>query len=258
MTFIREVFITDEATGSKLDVIDGKISIGSITGTISLPSGAATENTLNSLNDKDFATQTTLGSMLIKQTDKNQWVKITDGTNDVGVTGSGFLQIETTPAPGTTTDISIKDPIDGYFVSVTSSGELKVVNPPPSTPAGTTSINQGEVVYPGKNGGEEDIMYTISTGSTLYLQRFTGGTEATSVTGAGGKIELWYDPDGDMGGNAELINVAYLTTNNFQYDLALSYVGDGTKRIVLRATNWSSSNGKEFAMFFDGYEEVTS
>lgn len=66
--------------------------------TLPLPAGAATEATLatratettlasllSAFNAEDFATQTTLASVLANQTNKTQFTKITDGTNDTVV-----------------------------------------------------------------------------------------------------------------------------------------------------------------------------
>lgn len=103
MTRIREVEIVDRIIGSPLSITEsGKIkieSIGSITGPISLPDGAATESTLSSIDGKDFATETTLSSINAKDfatettltdintklTNGSQLTKLTDGTNEVDV-----------------------------------------------------------------------------------------------------------------------------------------------------------------------------
>ena len=273
MAYLREVEIVDQTTGSPLSITNnGKINvneIGSITGEIILPTGAATESTLNSIDGKDFATESTLGdlegkdfateatlgSVLTKQSDKTQYVKLTDGTEDVEVTTDGRLKIAASfDETGSGFDVHLTDSDTGVHANVSDSGELSVITPPPTVPIGAVGVYIGGVTYPGKNGGEIDTTYTVNTGSTLQFQRFNGGTEASNVTASGGKVELWFDPDADMGVNKILLSVAYLDSSNFTTDLNYKVIGDGTKRIVMRATNWSSSNGKEFAIFFQGYE----
>jgi len=147
-------------------------------------------------------------------------------------------------------EVNIVDKTTQVPAQVDSSGNLKVITPAPAPPTGTDPINIGGVVNPLKLGGYVDTTYTITNNKILTIQRFSGGTECSL-----GKIELWWDPDGDMGINSTLIKSAYLNINNFQFDLDNEYTGDGTARIVLRSTNNTSSNSNnEFAHFFDGYE----
>jgi len=196
--------------------------------------------------------------MARKTQDVSIYDEVTDNAAEVNDVGQ--LKVETFPATGTAAGqhVYITDHDMNYTADVTATGQLSVISPIPTTPPGADPVNEGDVYYPGKNGGEEFHYYTITNGKTLHLQRMSGGTEAMRVTGgAAGKVELWYDPDGDMGGNAVLYKVAYLNAGNFQFDLGIYVPGDGTIRIVMKATNWSSTNGVEFAMFFDAYEEDT-
>jgi len=150
------------------------------------------------------------------------------------------------------TNIRGKDPSSAYVdVAVDETGQLKVVTPPPSAPAETDPVSDGDIYTPGKNGGTATLTYTITNGQTLYLQKFNGGTEATA-----GKFELYYDPNGN-GTGMTLIRVAYLNIGNFDYDLSDNYEGDGTAGVRLIATNNTNTNGLEFAMFFTGYEQDT-
>ena len=106
---------------------------------------------------------------------------------------------------------------------------------------------------PYKNGGYIDTPYTITNGKILTLQRWSFGGQAYG--GGGGKAEIWWDPDGDMGVNASLITApAYFEIDYGDRDLNKNYTGNGTARIVLRVTNNTPNAGLEFSQYFDGYE----
>ena len=172
------------------------------------------------------------------------------------VTDDGKLKVEiytADPESGQVFPEMIITDIDGHKADVTEAGRLLVSDEPPEPPAGTIEVDERATVTPTKNGGYTDTTYTITNGYTLYLQRFAVGTEATE-----GKFELYYDPDGDMGVNAVQIRVAYLNVSNYQYDLNNYYDGDGTARIVMRATNNTALNNLEFFNAFSGYEQVTA
>jgi len=181
-------------------------------------------------------------------------VRILDESGDyvAGVTSGGKLKVEMSPATGTdgATQITGQNRIN--IAAVSATGRLLVSDEAPAPPPGTDPIDIGAVVLPTKNGGYIDTLYTITNGYTFYLQQYTGGAEAIKS-----KFELYFDPDGDMGVNAVLIRVAYINYANFQYDLSSHYDGDGTARIVMRATNNTASNDLEHANFLTGYEEVT-
>lgn len=178
-------------------------------------------------------------------------VRIMDASgNEATVTADGKLKVETTQSTGTYQDVRI---VDGTHVAdVSATGRLLVSEEPPEPPVGTTEIDERATVQPIKNGGYIDTIYTITNGQTLYIQRFAFGSEATNA-----KFELYYDPDGDMGVNAVQLRVGYINVANYQYDLNNAYDGDGTARIVMRATNNTSTNGLDFFNAFSGYEQAT-
>jgi hypothetical protein len=134
-------------------------------------------------------------------------------------------------------------------VAVTSAGRIKVSQEPAGTPEGATDKSTGEVVLPVKNGGTVDTTYTITNGKTLKLNGWFGGAETPS----GSKFEIYYDPNGD-GTGMTLLGVQYINYANFNVTLALSFDGDGTAGIRLRATNNTPTSGLEHAQFFSGYE----
>ena len=185
---------------------------------------------------------------------------LNDQTTDVSIHN------ETTDAAVTTTTDGSKERLDGHAliagtaevsgtttnVSVNSEGYLNVVQRASAIPEGATGVKIGAIVTPIKNGGFTDTTYTITNGQTIHLLEWTVGTEATTA-----KFELYYDPDADMGVNAVLLNVAYLNVSNFRLNLFDEYDGDGTARMVLRATNNTNINLLEFAQYVEAYEETT-
>lgn len=135
----------------------------------------------------------------------------------------------------------------GIKAIIDSSGRLTVATPPPEPPPGTTAVN---VVVQGNVGGNDDIYtnYTIPSGQTLTITRFSGGAEGDKAS----KVELYYDSTGS--GVGTLIRVAYLNNSNFDYALNVEYVGDGTARIRLRRARLDAGS-REIAGFWDGFLE---
>jgi len=174
----------------------------------------------------------------------------TDENKTVEVTSDGRLKVETFQESGQYNIVKITGQAGINIAAVSTTGRLLVSDEAPAPPPGTDPIDIGAVVLPAKNGGYVDTTYTITNGKQIHLQQFIGGAETIKS-----KFELYYDPDGDMGINAVLIRVAYINYANFQYDLNQAYIGDGTARIVMRATNNTASSGLEHANFLTAYED---
>ena len=114
-------------------------------------------------------------------------------------------------------------------VVTTHTGRLLVSQEPPSAPPETTSIKQTEY---GLVSGSHDNVYVIPNGETFILQRFMAGSIEAAIGGS--SVELWYDPDGDAGVNMEIIDVLFVNGTSDFHDLHEDYIGDGTKRIIMR------------------------
>jgi len=149
-----------------------------------------------------------------------------------------------------TKDVTIWDENRTYSATVNASGRL-LVSGETTTPQGYTDASFGAVVTPTKNGGTTDTTFTMTNGETYLLSKFEFGSEATL-----GKFELYYDPDGDMGVNAVQLLVGYINVANYHFDIGNEYTGDGTARLVLRATNNTSTNGLEFFNHLTLFQEV--
>lgn len=270
----------------------GTWDIQNINGTISLPTGAATETTLLSINSKDFATETTLNTLgteatlssldskdfatettlttlsteatlsafkienntnlndietdieitntklsdiYTRQSNKTQFTKLTDGTNDVEVTSDNRLKVESVQANGATQNVVITDKDDpSVQASVNASGQLQVSTPPPQPPEGTTGISRTEY---NSVSGTSDNVFTIPNGETLIIQRLSASAEGTAA------IELWYDPNGN-GNSMTILAVIFSNANTSQIDLNSSYTGNGTRAIRLRrsVSGWGSQD----------------
>jgi hypothetical protein len=137
----------------------------------------------------------------------------------------------------------------GNQAEVTASGEIKVVTPPPTPPVGTTPVSVIE------QGAVESIIgvddeYTITNSKTLTIQRISGGAETSN---SGSIIEVFEDPNGDKS-VLNLIDDVYVSGGSDQKDLNVSFVGDGTRRIIMRRRNFGG--GKyEVTGRWEGYEE---
>jgi len=173
-----------------------------------------------------------------------------DENKMVEVTLDGKLKVEMSPATGTDGATQITGQLRENIAAVSTTGRLLVSDEAPAPPPGTDPVDVGGEVFPAKNGGYIDITYTITTDKELHLQQWSGGAECIKS-----KFELYYDPDGDMGVNAVLLRIAYINYANFQFDLNKSYIGDGTARMVMRATNNTASGGLGHANFLTAYED---
>lgn len=165
-------------------------------------------------------------------------------TGSVVVTGS--VDISQQPI-----EIKIRDSSSGInFARVDSSGRVYVSVAPPTAPPTTTPVNINALSL---INNTTDNVYTIPTGQTLHLQRFSGGGEGDNYTSV---VELYYDPNGN-GSGMTLIRAGYVYGNNFEFTLdpdSLVYTGNGTRAIRLRRRRLDGGSA-EVAGFWDGYLE---
>jgi len=192
-----------------------------------------------------------------------QDVEIVDPTssNRAEVTSDGRLKVDSASGGGVTQDVVITDPDDsGKQAHVDSGGRLYVAAVQPEAPPGTDEVIKGGQATILKEGGTDDYTYTITNGKTLTIIAFRAGAyllkEGNIIMRS--KVELWDDPNGDGTGMA-LIDVFYFDgeSNGDRAEReSQTYVGDGTARIMMRTTNWSSFTIETFRQFV-GFEETT-
>lgn len=124
-------------------------------------------------------------------------------------------------------EVKIVDPTSQNAVKVDNSGRL-LVSQAAVAPSNTTEIVR---VAQSSISANTDTIYTITDGKTLVLQVFQAGSE-NNTTG-GSKISLFEDPNGDLS-VLNLIAVIYVNGNTTEVALDTTYIGDGTRRIVMR------------------------
>ena len=138
--------------------------------------------------------------------------------------------------------------IDG--ASFTADGRLKVAQEPPAPPPATTPVDVGGIATVGNTPA--DTTHVIGTGKTLVIQNVNGGA---APVGAGSKVELFDDPNGD-GTGMTLLRVAYVNGSSFSLDLNREVgPGNGTHAVRLRRTSLGGPS-REIAAFLAGYERT--
>lgn len=130
--------------------------------------------------------------------------------------------------------------------NVTGQGSLEVYVPQPTPPPGTTEVRISATSS--LSGTFADTFYTIPDGEVLVVQSFSGGA-ADSLKDS--KVSLYCDPLG-TGVDMELVRTAYVGNTNFDYQLGLSFPGNGVSRVVLRRRA-IDSGPREIAGFWNGY-----
>ena len=126
------------------------------------------------------------------------------------------------------------------------SGNLKtvaVVTAPPDTDPVTVTAKSSI-------SGTVDTFYTITNAKTLTLQRVSGGAETSN---SGHIIELFEDPTG-TGTPLTPIEDIYVNGSSGQKDLSNEYIGDGTRRILLRRRAFGGGSN-EVTGVWQGFEQ---
>lgn len=305
LTNIDNKLVTGTVIGDVNAAQKGTWNLNNISGTISLPTGAATESTLTLIKSKTDnldvllstrATETTLSGVKT-QTDKltfnatrltafadingitpvntrmpvtmydstgiqadlstngDQYVTPRDSSgNEIQFTAGGSQFMSIKDSDGHEADVSgtsgslfvtIVDST-GKEALVTTSGELRVVNPPPEAPIGTQSITQ--TAY-GDVSTITDTIWVIPNGSTLVVQRFSA-SGASSVQGS--VCVLYYDPNGDLSVLTP-ISVIHVDGNSDEKDLNSTYTGNGVRRIVMRRERLNGGAKSLFASWIGYY-----
>lgn len=132
-----------------------------------------------------------------------------------------------------------------YLAKVSESGRQLIDTSPPAPPADTTSVVVTEY---GNVSTNDDYDFLIPNGETLKIQRFSGGAEP----GDGSVVELWHDPNGTKIGMI-IIDTIFSNGHSDQHDLNEQYIGNGTRRIIMRRKALGSSSAREMFGRWEGY-----
>ena len=160
---------------------------------------------------------------------EHHWVNLVDKSGSrvtvTGVDGNGFV----------------------HEVATNSQGRLLISQEPPGTPFGAVAV--GETSF-GNINGTIDTPFTITNGKKLTITRFVAGAESDST--AGNVIELFEDPNGDLS-VLNVLDVIFASGLSDQHDLNAEFIGDGTKRILLRRRRLSGGSKEVFGRW-EGFE----
>ena len=138
------------------------------------------------------------------------------------------------------------------ILAVNADGSIKTV--PliiPPAPTGSTNVVRDGFDDVADTAGI-DINYIITNLKTLTIQVLIAGAETTT---GGSLVELFEDPSGT---GAPLTRISSLFVNG-QGDNApvnQEFIGDGTRRIILRRRGYSGNAREMFAQWI-GFEETT-
>lgn len=124
-------------------------------------------------------------------------------------------------------------------IKITSDGRL-LISQEAATPADTTEII---ILALSSTNGTEDTLYTITNGKTLTLQLFQAGAESNSIGGS--KVGVYEDPNGNLS-VLNLVSIIYVNGSSFENTLSVSFVGNGTRRILLRRAAVGGSSREIF------------
>jgi len=137
----------------------------------------------------------------------------------------------------------------GFFhdIAVNPSRRMLVSQEPPTPPPATLAVVATEF---SDMSGTVDTIIPITDTKILTLQRFAGGAEVDGP--AGNVIELFDDPNGDLS-VLNVIDVIFASGNSDQHDLNAPFIGDGTRRIILRRRRLGGGAREIFARV-EGFE----
>jgi hypothetical protein len=162
-------------------------------------------------------------------------------------TSSEFHWIRLLDQSGTrTTIVGIDDNNIFRQVRVNTAGRLLVSQEPPTPPAATTPV---KISAKDVMSATVDTFYTITSGKTLTIQRLSAGAQSSN---SGHIIELYEDPNGDLS-VLNIIDDIYVNGSSSQKDLLGDFIGDGTRRILLRRRAFGGGNN-DVTGIWQGYE----
>ena len=144
-------------------------------------------------------------------------------------------------------EVNIVDKDTQKSARIDSSGRI-LVSPIASTPPSTTSVIQTGF---SSISTSTDTIYTITNTKTLVLQQFEAGAQENTTGGS--KVILYEDPNGDLS-VLNLITLLYVNGDSSIVQLSSSFVGNGTRRIVMRRDVISGPSREVFGRW-KGFEE---
>lgn len=152
--------------------------------------------------------------------------------NLVDSTTDGRLKVESTPPDGSTQTVKIVGAAGENLITVDTSGRL-LVRDTAIPPEGTTAVSVSTFTTVAKDD-VEDIFYTVTAGSTLTIQTTSFSCQYTGVDKYV-RVTLFDDVNGDLS-DLTRIFTGYCNGSNFVRDLDHNIVGDGSRRVLLRAS----------------------
>ena len=143
----------------------------------------------------------------------------------------------------------IVDRVSGEGAGVDSSGRLKVSTQSPEAPIGKTPVVN---TYYDVVGGLDTVTntYIIPNGEALTLQKLYAGSEdGDKVT----VIKIYIAPNGTLDGSETILFPLYIQGDNHDIDLAESFLGDGTRAIIVTRTRQDAQAKEVFAKWVGYY-----
>lgn len=134
-------------------------------------------------------------------------------------------------------------------VKVDSNGRL-LVSFEQSAPPASDSIQQ---IVSSNISSSSDTIYAITSGKTLTITLFQSG--AQEIVSGGSKTTLFEDPNGDLS-VLTLVAVLYVNGNSAQVNVNQEFVGNGTRRIVMRRDTFGGGSREVFGRW-SGFEVTT-
>lgn len=144
-------------------------------------------------------------------------------------------------------EVKIVDPSSQTVAKVDNSGRL-LVSQAAVAPSNTTEVIR---IAQSSINSDTDTTYTITNGKTLVLQVLQAGSE--SNTNGGSKVSLFEDPNGDLS-TLNLIAILYVNGSSSELALDTVYVGNGTRRIVMRRSIFAGAS-REVTSRWKGFEQ---
>lgn len=157
--------------------------------------------------------------------------------NLVDSTTDGRLKVESIAPSGSTQTVKIVGSNGENLITVDTSGRL-LVRDTALPPIDTTAVSTSAFSTVTKDA-TEDTFYTVTAGSTLTIQTVSFSCQHTGVDKYV-RISLFDDANGDLS-QLDRLFTGYCNGSNFVRDLDVDLVGDGTRRVLLRAMAFGAS-----------------
>jgi len=200
-----------------------------------LPTGATTETTLSSIDTKTptIGQKTMVNSSPIVVASDQSEFPVKQGSPNASIS-NGW-------------PVKLTDGLDNLAINSDGSINTAIINPP--APVDATPVNISAFGDVASTAGV-DTYYTITNAKTLTIQTLLAGAEYEV---SGSIVELFYDPNGDLTVLTR-ISTIFVNATSDTAPVQQIFIGNGTRRIVLRRRGFGASAREMFAQWF-GYEE---